>query len=250
MLEGWVFALAAAAALLAGISKGGFGSGVAFASSAILALVVDPGFALALMLPVLMLIDVASLKPYWGKWHAPSARAIILGGVPGTLLGALLFTIVSADVIRVLIGIVALGFPLFQLARARGWLSPEPRPFSQKAGLLTGVAVGFTSFISHAGGPPMAVFMLSQEGIGKTAYQATTVLVFWIINLLKSGFYVGLGIFTLASLTASLMVAPFALLGTWIGVKAHHLIPERAFFAVAYAALVLTGLRLIWVGLT
>jgi len=249
MLEGWVWVIAAIAVLLAGISKGGFGSGVAFASSAILAIVIEPAIALALMLPLLMLIDVASLKPYWGKWHAPSVKVLILGGIPGTALGAALFTVVSADFIRVLIGAVALGFPIFQLARARGWLSPKPRAFNARSGFLAGIAAGFTSFISHAGGPPMAVFMLSQEGIGKTSYQASTVIVFWIINMMKFVVYALIGIFSWQILGTATLLAPFALLGTYIGVRAHHLIPERLFFGLTYVMLVLTGLKLIWDGL-
>ena len=64
ILDLWFFAIAGPAVLCAGISKGGFGSGAAFASASVLALVVDPGLALGVMLPLLMLIDVASLKPY------------------------------------------------------------------------------------------------------------------------------------------------------------------------------------------
>ena len=47
----------------------------------------------------------------------------------------------------------------------------------------------------------------------------------------------------------SLLLAPFALLGAWIGVKAHHLVPERLFFALTYVLLVVTGVRLIWVAI-
>ena len=48
----------------------------------------------------------------------------------------------------------------------------------------------------------------------------------------------------------ALKFAPFALLGTWLGVKAHHLVPERAFFALTYVLLMVTGSKLIWAGLT
>ncbi len=87
MLEGWVFALAALGAFLAGLSKGGFGGSLGFAGAAILAMVVEPGVALALMLPVLMAIDVAAVRAFWGQWHAPSAGAILTGAVPGLALG-------------------------------------------------------------------------------------------------------------------------------------------------------------------
>jgi hypothetical protein len=58
-----VIATGGLAALLAGVPKGGFGSGASFAAAAILALFVPPGMALGIMLPILTLIDVATLRP-------------------------------------------------------------------------------------------------------------------------------------------------------------------------------------------
>ena len=40
------------------------------------------------------------------------------------------------------------------------------------------------------------------------------------------------------------------LLGTWLGIKAHHLVPERAFFLITYVLLTVTGLKLISDALT
>jgi len=46
------------------------------------------------------------------------------------------------------------------------------------------------------------------------------------------------------------MLAPFALLGAWLGVKAHFLIGERVFFALTYVLLTVTGAKLVLDGLT
>jgi len=70
------FAIAVPAVIFAGISKGGFGSGAAFASASILALVVPPGQALGIMLPLLMLIDVVTLGPSAGLDQAQCAQAV------------------------------------------------------------------------------------------------------------------------------------------------------------------------------
>ncbi|KJZ20843.1 sulfite exporter TauE/SafE family protein [Loktanella sp. S4079] len=240
------FIVGAPAIMFGGISKGGFGSGAAFVGGAILALVVPPGAALAVILPLFMLIDVATLKPYWGKWHTPSAKGMILGAIPGVALAAWVYTAVDADFFRLLIGAICLGFVAFQLARAQGWLRIEQMPFSRPFAWGAGLVGGFTSFVSHAGGPPTAVFLLSQ-GLSKTAYQATTVITFWAVNWMKVAPYAFLGIFTWNTLLGSLLLAPFALIGAWIGVRAHDYVPERAFFALSYILLVVTGVRLIWV---
>ena len=81
------FAVAVPAVLFAGISKGGFGSGAAFASASILALVLEPAIALGIMLPLLMVVDVATLRPYWKKWSTPDAVILIVGAMPGQLFG-------------------------------------------------------------------------------------------------------------------------------------------------------------------
>ena len=247
-------ALAIPGAVFAGVSKGGFGSGAAFAATPLLALAVGPGAALGVMLPLLMLIDLAVLRPYWGRWSWPDARLLILGGLPGVALAAALWRVAPADFFRVLIGLLALGFVAWQmrgrLARLVGSRAPAasrgaPRPPDRALGLAAGLVAGFTSFVSHAGGPPVAVYLLAR-GHSKTAYQATTVLVFWAVNLAKAFAFAGLGLFTAETLAADAVLAPFALLGAAIGVRAHHLVPERAFFAITYTLLSVAGAKLIW----
>ena len=242
------FSLGIPAIIFGGISKGGFGSGAALAAGAILALVVPPGAALGIVLPLFMLIDAATLKPYWGKWHAPSAKGMVLGAVPGVAIAAAAYLFLNANVFRVLIGVICLAFVAFQVSQQLGLLKPSLLPFRRRYAWLAGAVGGFTSFVSHAGGPAAAVFLLSQ-GLSKLSYQATTVITFWAINWMKFIPYFYLGIFSWDTFKAALYLAPFALFGAYIGIKAHHFIPERVFFAITHVLLVLTGLRLIWVAL-
>ncbi len=249
ILDVTFFVFAIPAVLFAGISKGGFGSGAAFAATPLLALILEPGAAIGLMLPLLMLMDVTALRPYWGKWDGASARALILGALPGIVAGGVLYTIVDPKLFRLLIGIIAVGFVGFQIARARGLLRPSAAPMGTGAGVFWGALAGFTSFISHAGGPPAAVFLLSRR-LDKLQFQATTVITFWAINGMKFIPYAFLGIFNGQTAKADLFLAPFAVIGIWIGVKLHDIVPERLFFRLTYAFLLTTGAKLIWDGLT
>ncbi|MBT0958090.1 sulfite exporter TauE/SafE family protein [Alphaproteobacteria bacterium KMM 3653] len=241
--------IAAAAVFFAGVSKGGFGSAASFAAAPILSLVMDPRLALGVMLPLLMLIDIAALKSFWGKWHTPTALAMCIGALPGVALGVWFFRTADADTFRLLIGAVALGFVAYQIPREMGWLRVPVMAFRSWLGFLAGMAAGFTSFVAHAGGPPAAIFMLSQ-GMRKTVYQATSVVTFWVINMLKLVPYALLGAFTEETLVLDLWLFPVALIGTWVGVRAHYWVPERAFFALTYFLLVCTGCKLLWEGLT
>ena len=62
----------------------------------------------------------------------------------------------------------------------------------------------------------MAVYLLSKRP-NKTEFQATTVIIFWAINLAKAVPYAFLGLFTLETLTLNVALAPFALIGVWMG---------------------------------
>jgi uncharacterized protein len=242
-LDAAFFAVAVPAVFVAGVSKGGLGSGAAFVASPMLALVLDPALAVALMLPLLMLMDLASLRPYWRRWSSDHARVLMIGAVPGVVAGILLFRAVSADALRLLLGALALGFVAWQVARERGLIRPPPLP--PVAGLFWGAVTGFTSFVSNAGGPPAAVYLLGSR-LDKTVYQATTVIVFWWVNLIKFPAYLGLGLFTAETARANLMLAPVAIAGVAFGVWAHHRIPQRPFFLVTYALLAVTGAKLVW----
>ncbi|MEE2944311.1 MAG: sulfite exporter TauE/SafE family protein [Pseudomonadota bacterium] len=240
------FAVAALAVTFAGVSKGGFGGGPAFAASAILALVATPTQAIGLMLPLLMLMDVTALRPFWKKWDWVRAKIMIIGAVPGVALGAVFYKITNDDVLRLLIGLVSLGFVVWQL-----WPKTRVKEanFSAPVGLIAGLVAGFTSFISHAGGPPGAMYLLSQK-LDKTTYHATMTLIFWIVNMVKVIPYAFLGIFTFDTVFNGILLAPFAIIGVWLGVRAHYVLSEVVFFRLTYALLAMTGGKLIFDALT
>lgn len=244
-----VFAVGVFAAVFAGISKGGFGSGAAFAGTSILAVFVDPGVALGIMLPLLMVIDATSLRAYWRRWSWPDGRMMLLGAMPGVALGAALYSVADDDLIRLLIGAICLVFIGWQAALRSGRLALGRVTFPGWAGVPAGIVTGFTSFVSHAGGPPAAIYLLSR-GLDKTTYQSTTVLIFWAMNIVKFVPYAFFGIFTLETLALDLALAPFAVLGAWLGVKAHRRVPEALFFGLTYVLLAITGTKLIWDALT
>ena len=169
--------------------------------------------------------------------------------MPGVAIGAWFFSIADANTLRILIGAISILFVLWQLAQNRKWLRENNKVLPAWFGFFSGVAAGFTSFISHAGGPPAAIYLLSSKA-SKTEYQSTTVVVFWVINIAKAIPYAFLGLFTIETILIDMALIPFAIFGVWLGIKGHYLIPERAFFLLTYILLFFTGLRLLWVGIT
>jgi uncharacterized membrane protein YfcA len=248
-LDLYFFAFAIPAVVFAGMSKGGFGSAAAFAATPFLALILTPGQAIGLMLPLLMIMDITAIKVYWRKWDWRIARTLIIGAVPGILLGGALYGFANPDVFRFLIGAVAIGFVTYQMAKTKGWIKPPKVKMGSRGGLFWGAVTGFTSFISHAGGPPAAVYLLSQK-LDKTTYQATSVIVFWAVNLLKFIPYFVMGIFSKETFQADLMLIPAAISGVFIGAYLHKKMSEKLFFGLTYVFLLVTGAKLIFDALT
>lgn len=244
-----IYLIAVPALVFLGISKGGFGSGADFVATAILALVLPPGQVLGLMLPILMLMDLANLRAYWGRWDSRATRLLFIGSVPGVALGVLFFGVVDDDAVRLLIGAIAVLFVLWRTGLNRGWISPGRHAPGRPVGLAAGLVAGFASFISHGGGPAAAAYLLSLR-LEKTVFQATTAIVFFAVNILKLGAYAGLGLFSADLLAADLVLIPVALFGIWLGIRAHHIVPEAAFFRLAHVILLVAGGALIWEGLT
>lgn len=243
-----VYIVAGIAVLVAGISKGGFGAGLGFLATPFLALAVTPAQAAAIMLPVLILIDQVGMVSYWRKWRWSVVWPVLISGVVGIALGALVFGSVSADVLRLGLGMIALGFLLFQLAQKRGW-TPQSSGRRGIRAAIWGTASGFTSTVSHAGGPPITIYLIGEK-LDKTTYQGSSVLIFWCLNLMKLGPYAALGVMDLSSLTLSLQIAPAAIAGVLIGVWAHKRVPDWLFYRMIVVLLAITGTKLIWDGLS
>ncbi len=243
----WFYAAAVPAVLLFGISKGGFGGGLGTLAVPLIALVISPVQAAGILLPILCLMDLVSLRVYRRLWIWSELRVLLPASLFGIFIGTLLFEYMSPAVIRLLIGIVAIAFTLhYWLNRQRARREGLP-DFPQRAGILAGGTAGFTSFIAHAGGPPINMYLLRRP-LNRTDFVATTVLFFAVVNYVKLIPYAWLGQLQTGNLLTSLVLAPLAPIGVLIGVYLHKRVSDRFFFGFVYILLFLVGWRLIWDG--
>lgn len=226
------------------MSKGGLGGGAAV-STPLMALAVPPATAAAVMLPVLCLMDIAGIRAYLGKWDRRVMRILVPAGLAGCVIGALGFRHMSEHWIRILLGLIALGFlawtffPRKQLAR---------KP-SDASGWFWGTLSGFTSFITHAGGPPVMVWLLPQR-LEKDAFVATSLVFFATLNYAKIVPYLWLGLFEGRVLLTSLLLVPVGVGGIYAGLWLQRRIDVRWFYRVIYALLLVTGAKLLYDGVT
>jgi uncharacterized membrane protein YfcA len=173
-------------------------------------------------------------------------RILVPGAVLGILLGTATFRFLDENLIRLMIGVLALAFVLrYSLARRPAAESTTP---DRKAGSFWAALSGFTSFVAHAGGPPLSVYLLPQN-MDKTLFVGTTVIYFAFVNFLKLVPYSLLGQFSGENLLTSLILSPLAPLGMWLGIWLHRRIDERLFYQTVYLMLAVVGLKLLYDGL-
>jgi len=241
--------VAVPAVILIGVSKGGFGSGLGILAVPLLAMVVSPIQAAAIMLPILCFMDLLGLWAYRGKWIWPELRILLPASLIGIGIGTLMFEFMSPVRLRLLLGVVAIAFTLHHCLQAYLSKKKHPKLFAPVIGMGAAAVSGFTSFIAHAGGPPITMYLL-RRGIDRTQFVATTVLFFAVVNYVKLIPYTWLGQFDASNLMTSLILAPLAPLSIGLGVWLHNRVTDRFFFQVAYAMLFLVGVKLMFDGIT
>ena len=111
MITDPVFYFAAVPAVIFfGIAKGGFGSGLGILAVPLMAMVISPIQAAAILLPILCVMDLHGLWAYRGKWIWPELRILLPASLIGIVAGALLFEYMSPSRLRLLLGVIAVTF--------------------------------------------------------------------------------------------------------------------------------------------
>jgi uncharacterized membrane protein YfcA len=235
------FLVAGLAALLVGLSKGGLSMAGALGTP-VLAMVMSPVKAAALLLPIFVVSDWFGLYAYRREFDSRNLKILIPAGIAGIGIGWLSSAMVSDRMVGLVIGVIGITFCL-NAWRLRNHSLP-PRPADIPRGLFWGMIAGFTSFISHSGGPPYQVYVLPQR-LSKTVFAGTTTITFAAINLVKLLPYWQLGQLDLASLKTSLLLMPIAVAGTFAGVWLVRIIPQRTYFVLIHAALFVLSIKLV-----
>lgn len=238
--------VAATAVLLVGLSKSGLVASLGVVGVPMLTLVMDARDAAGMMLPLLLVMDAIALIVYRREVDWRIFWILIPGAMIGTCLGWALSAVVSEAMVRLAIGIVALVFVLDAWLPLRKKLEglPPSRPWG---GFWGGVA-GFTSFISHTGGPPVQIYMLPLR-LPPALFAGTNAVFFAVVNAAKIVPYFFLGQLSVSNMQASALLMPVAIGGMLVGVYLVRRIDTGLFYRIAYVLVFLLSLKLIYDGI-
>ena len=241
-----IFYLAAVPAVtFLGLSKGGF-SGTGLLATPLLALILPPLQAAAILLPILILQDIISVFVYRHDWDARILKVMLPGAIMGISAAWVLAAHVSDAHVRLVVGIIALGFVLNQwIGRAR----TDPRRPMVPKGIVWGGVSGFASMLCQAGGPPFQVYVMPQQ-LAKLTFVGTTAIFFAALNLIKVVPYFALGQFSTAGLATSVALVPLAVAANFLGIWLVRVTPTALFYKLSYVLVFVISLALIHKALT
>lgn len=235
----------AVAVVLTGISKSGFAGAIGGITVPLMSLVLNPALAAALLLPILIIADVLSLRQWWGQHSMRHLKLLLPAALLGIVLGYLSFGWLDEAGLRLILGIITLLFALNMLLK----LVNQSRLTSPLAGRVLGALSGFTSFVAHAGGPPLNMYLLPQQ-LAKSQYLATAVVFFAVVNLLKLPPYLLLGQLNTTLFGYAVLSLPLVWLGVKLGIMLQHKFSEKAFYHLISISMLLLGLRLVYQALS
>lgn len=245
LITDWQFyAVAIPAVLLLGVSKSGFGAGFGSLAVPMMALAVTVPQAAAILMPILLVMDLMGLAAFRRHFDMALVRFLVPLGLVGTVIGTLSFRYLDARLVAGIVGIFTLVFLAQRLAFPP---RPDSPPPPRWAGVLLTVTSGFTSFVAHAGGPPINAYAIPLR-LPPLVFTATMAAFFFVVNLSKWIPYAWLGLLDLRNMATSLALLPFAPLGVLVGVRLAHRIQPLLFYRLVYAGMFLTGCKLVWDG--
>jgi hypothetical protein len=242
------YLLAVPAVILLGLAKGGF-AGIGVIAVPLMALAVSPVLAASITLPILIVQDVVSVWAFRRSWSGKILTLMLPAAAVGIFGGYALAAYVRPAAVELAVGAISIGFALQRL-----WLERAKAPLAEARveglpwrGVLAGMAAGFTSQISHAGGPPFQMYVLPKR-LPRDEFIGTSALFFAAVNWMKVPAYLALGQFTRQALTTAAVLLPLAIGSTYAGVWLVRRVPAEQFYRVIYLLLIAVGGKLAWDG--
>lgn len=248
--------LAGFAVMFIGVAKAGFGGGLGMLVTPLCVLAFGSKTAIGILLPLLCAGDLFSLYHYWKRWRAENLKFLLPGVVVGVVIGVQLVGQFSPRQLNIAIGIIAVFFVVFQLAKEKIFRAEGAFVPNHRIGIPCGIGMGITSTFAHGAGPVAAMFLIPQR-LPKEIFVGTSVFLFTWVNWIKLPFFcidrsmvdfplfAAQALITRETLLTSAKFFPLVPLGVWLGVWLNRRFSEKNFVRIIYAILLVTGLQLI-----
>ena len=240
----WIIGWCFFALWCGGFIKGALGVGTPLLTVPMMALVLPPQMAIAIMaIPVV----VANL---WQFAQAERSGAVVARFWPtfvailvGTWFGVKILSVIDEQTLLVVVGISVIGFALLQGSRFRLHL---PDPLVKPAGVFFGGASGLIGGLSSFFGPMLIVYLISIRNLDKNQFVSSisflyvSAVVPWTITLHL------FGILDQRMLIYSALATIPVTIGLLIGQRIRRRISDARFQYLIIGILVVSGCSMLW----
>ncbi|MCG7587216.1 sulfite exporter TauE/SafE family protein [Photobacterium sp. OFAV2-7] len=240
----WFYLTAVPAVLIYGIGKGGLGGALGIIAVPLMALVVSPTQAAAILLPILCVMDFFAVKQHYRNADYAVLKRMLPGSLLGILLAGLFLSVTPEGGLKLLIGGLSLLFCVQYVLQREA----AQQPTGTIGAWWWSSLGGFSSTAIHAGGGPASIYLLPLR-LDKITLIATMAVLFAIINLFKLIPYAMLGEFDTTNLMTAMLLIPLAPVGVYMGVWLLHRVSQEWVYRLCYIFLFVSGLKLLIDGL-
>ena len=236
------------AVLVYGFGKGGAASPLSAICVPLMSLVLSPFQAAAILLPLLLVLDALALLTFRGCYDRHQLQLLLPPALLGMGVAALVGHWLSDDGLRLLIGVLCLGFVLLRVLR-RPAASAPPRPAGagDAIGRFWGAVGGFTGMLVHSAGPPVMVHLMGQR-LEPRILAGTQAWLFAVLNASKVLPFISTGQLDLPALRISLLFMPLTPIGIVLGQRFLRNTSKEGVYAVLSGAMLISGVMLLWQG--
>jgi uncharacterized membrane protein YfcA len=238
-------------AACAGFAKTAIG-GVGAIGVALFALVLPARESTGTLLPLLLAGDLVAIRMYGRHTDWRLIRRLFPWVAAGVVVGALFVARIGDGGMRRTIGLLLLVLVVVQVTtqtdrmrRLLGDPGDGPVRHSHRlAAAVVGVLAGFTTMVANAAGSVMTIYLLL-SGMAMMQFLGTGAWFFFLVNVFKLPFSIGLGLVDPGGLVLDLVLVPVLLLGAWAGIAVIRRIDQRQFERVALALVVVSVVPLL-----
>ena len=230
---------------LIGLSKTAIG-GIGMVNAALLATIMPAKESTGVMLVLLIFGDLFAIGVYKKHVEWKVLRKLIWPVIAGVIVGAYFLSHSSDESLKKTIGwivlLLVLFYPISQRLQKRELdISLRyPKPLR----IVLGSMAGFMSMVANSGGPPMSIYLLMRRNsvmnfLGNTAW------FFFVINVFKVPFTLGLGLLDFQSFQYIFPALPAVPVGAILGRKLVNKINLELFQKITLVTAAAAGLNLI-----
>lgn len=243
----WQYALITLAFLVGGVVKGALG----FALPLILLAIMTQGLAVAeilgiIVVPMLLANIWLALEGRQWRWSVQHfwPEMVVLG--IGIAIGAKLLVSLNQQMVYLLLGAAVVVFAGLNIAAPHLHLAPQHR---HRVGVPVGLLAGLLGGLTAVFGPPLALYLVALD-LGKQRYIAAMGMIWLVGSVCQVVAFSSVQVIT----PSSALVALLALLPLYIGLRLGRWIRQRVdeirFRRIVAMALLVSGLNLLWRGLS